>query len=117
MWGMCFDFCQKSDYSTYILSTFVGICYTDLPISFSSLKNVNMDFPRIVDTDVQKQKDKSMSRKPHYDEEFKKNTIELLIKSRKSMTEISKDFGILAKLEEEVSDGCRSVPRRTLSRE
>ncbi|EMF82582.1 hypothetical protein LEP1GSC188_0178 [Leptospira weilii serovar Topaz str. LT2116] len=36
-------------------------------------------------------KDKSMAGKPQYDEEFKKNTIELPIKSRKSMTEISKD--------------------------
>nr|WP_232617245.1 transposase [Leptospira kirschneri] len=29
-----------------------------------------------------------------YDEEFKKNTVELLIKSRKSMTENSKDLGV-----------------------
>ncbi|WP_061224902.1 transposase, partial [Leptospira weilii] len=35
-----------------------------------------------------------MTGKPQYDEEFKKNTIELLIKSRKSMTEISKDLGV-----------------------
>ncbi|EMF79709.1 transposase [Leptospira weilii serovar Topaz str. LT2116] len=35
-----------------------------------------------------------MAGKPQYDEEFKKNTIELPIKSRKSMTEISKDLGV-----------------------
>ncbi|WP_235596461.1 transposase [Leptospira weilii] len=35
-----------------------------------------------------------MARKPQYDEEFKKNTIELLIKPRKSMTQISKDLGV-----------------------
>ncbi|UOG32510.1 transposase [Leptospira noguchii] len=35
-----------------------------------------------------------MARKTRYDEEFKKNTVELLIKSRKSMTQISKDLGV-----------------------
>ncbi|WP_061217595.1 transposase [Leptospira weilii] len=35
-----------------------------------------------------------MARKTQYDEEFKKNTVELLVKSRKSMTQISKDLGV-----------------------
>ncbi|WP_061298341.1 transposase [Leptospira borgpetersenii] len=35
-----------------------------------------------------------MARKPQYDEEFKENTVELLIKSRKSMTQIPKDLGV-----------------------
>ncbi|WP_036098163.1 transposase [Leptospira noguchii] len=35
-----------------------------------------------------------MPRKKQYDEELKKNTTELLIRSRKSMPQISKDFGV-----------------------
>ncbi|KXZ31637.1 transposase [Leptospira santarosai] len=35
-----------------------------------------------------------MTRKTQYDEEFKKNTVELLIRSRKSMTQIGKDLGV-----------------------
>ncbi|MDI7225884.1 transposase [Leptospira santarosai] len=35
-----------------------------------------------------------MTRKTQYDEEFKKNTVELLIRSRKSMTQILKDLGV-----------------------
>ncbi|AXR66606.1 transposase [Leptospira mayottensis] len=35
-----------------------------------------------------------MARKTQYDERFKKSTVELLIKSRKSMTQISKDLGV-----------------------
>ncbi|WP_254055544.1 transposase [Leptospira mayottensis] len=60
-----------------------------------------------------------MARKPHYDEEFKKNTIELLIKSSKPLTQISKDFGvsvnILLNWKKAVSDERGSVPRRTSS--
>ncbi|WP_235596293.1 transposase [Leptospira weilii] len=43
---------------------------------------------------MQNEKDQSMARKPQYDEEYKKNTVELLIKSSKSMTQISKDLGV-----------------------
>ncbi|WP_235596845.1 transposase [Leptospira alstonii] len=43
---------------------------------------------------MQTKKDKSIARKTRYDEEFKKNTVELLIKSSKSMTQISKDLGV-----------------------
>ncbi|EMN89322.1 hypothetical protein LEP1GSC108_4443 [Leptospira weilii str. UI 13098] len=50
-----------------------------------------------------------MARKTQYDEEFKKNTVELLVKSRKSNDSDLKRFGSLCeyldKLEEEVSDG------------
>lgn len=50
--------------------------------------------PELVDRDMHKKKDKSMTRKTQYDAEFKKSTVELLIKSRKSMTQISKDLGV-----------------------
>lgn len=35
-----------------------------------------------------------MARKRQYDEDFKKNAVELLIKTKKSITQISKDLGI-----------------------
>ncbi|EJO79934.1 hypothetical protein LEP1GSC096_0770 [Leptospira interrogans serovar Hebdomadis str. R499] len=35
-----------------------------------------------------KEKDKSMAHKPQYDKKFKKNTIEQLIKSRKSYSSL-----------------------------
>ncbi|WP_198290448.1 hypothetical protein [Leptospira kirschneri] len=65
-----------------------------------------MGFPELVDTVVQK--DKSMARKMQYDEEFKKNTVELLNKVQEIHDREFKRFGsapeYLAKLEEEVSD-------------
>ncbi|UPY80219.1 transposase [Leptospira weilii] len=53
-----------------------------------------LNLPRMSRQGLAKAKDKNMARKPQYDEEFKKNTIELLIKPRKSMTQISKDLGV-----------------------
>ncbi|EQA64394.1 transposase [Leptospira alexanderi] len=35
-----------------------------------------------------------MARKTQYDEDFKKNAVELLIKTKKSITQLSKDLGV-----------------------
>ncbi|WP_036048147.1 hypothetical protein [Leptospira mayottensis] len=53
--------------------------------------------------------EKSMSRKRHMMKTSRKTLFELLIKTKKSITQISKDLGVsvnmLEQLEEKVSDG------------